>query len=139
MNRRAPKDRDAGKSVLNIKARTNRSWMRANPSALNGPVIVKREGKPDEVLPKPKAELDSRRFASKLLRAEVLLRDNYRCRYCGVYTPDDLANIDHVIPWKHGGRTRIDNLVTCCVECNKRKGNRRWHPAKIKKRRVAST
>jgi len=32
------------------------------------------------------------------------------------------ANADHVIPWKVGGRTAPDNLVTACWSCNYGKG-----------------
>lgn len=28
------------------------------------------------------------------------------------------ANADHVIPWAHGGRTSLENLVTACWSCN---------------------
>ena len=28
------------------------------------------------------------------------------------------ANVDHVLPWNHGGRTEIDNLVSACQGCN---------------------
>lgn len=32
------------------------------------------------------------------------------------------ANADHVIPWAHGGRTNLENLVTACWSCNYGKG-----------------
>lgn len=32
------------------------------------------------------------------------------------------ANADHVEPWKYGGRTNPENLVTCCWSCNYGKG-----------------
>ncbi len=28
------------------------------------------------------------------------------------------ANADHVVPWTHGGRTNLENLVTSCWSCN---------------------
>jgi hypothetical protein len=28
------------------------------------------------------------------------------------------ANADHVIPWNRGGKTELENLVTCCWSCN---------------------
>jgi 5-methylcytosine-specific restriction endonuclease McrA len=70
------------------------------------------------------------RYATGAVRLRVLERDEYRCHYCGREVRDDLpldddakANIDHVIPWPEG-RTRVDNLVTACVPCNRAKGNR---------------
>lgn len=53
------------------------------------------------------------------LRAEVLKRDGYMCRYCG----DKSGNfwMDHVYPVSKGGETSIENLVTSCSLCNMRK------------------
>jgi len=33
------------------------------------------------------------------------------------------ANVDHVVPWAQGGRTDMDNLVSCCWGCNYGKSN----------------
>jgi 5-methylcytosine-specific restriction endonuclease McrA len=33
------------------------------------------------------------------------------------------ATADHVVPISHGGRTSVDNLVTCCWNCNYGKYN----------------
>ncbi len=65
------------------------------------------------------------RYASKQQRKSILKRDGYQCRYCGAPVTDKTANMDHVIPWRAGGRTIGRNLVTCCRPCNKWKGNRR--------------
>ena len=35
------------------------------------------------------------------------------------------ATLDHVIPWSLGGRTDVNNLVTCCWSCNCGKANYR--------------
>ena len=56
-------------------------------------------------------------------------RDGFICRYCGKRViPNvkfggpvkmgDRATVDHVIPKSLGGRNCMDNLVTCCYECN---------------------
>ena len=68
------------------------------------------------------------RFATHQQRVYVLNRDAYACRYCGVALTIDDANIDHVQPFKYGGPTTSDNLVACCQECNRLKGNQRWKP-----------
>jgi HNH endonuclease len=52
------------------------------------------------------------------LRYQVLRRDNYTCRYCGVYAPFARLVVDHVTPRKHGGRDVMENLVTACDPCN---------------------
>ena len=54
-------------------------------------------------------------------RFNVFLRDRFQCQYCG--TPEDLT-FDHVIPVAHGGRKDWENIVTCCITCNRRKGGR---------------
>lgn len=57
-----------------------------------------------------------------LTRRNVLYRDNHTCQYCG-YRGDDLT-LDHVLPRSRGGGDTWDNLITACVHCNVRKGNR---------------
>lgn len=56
-------------------------------------------------------------------RRNVFLRDNFTCQYCGErYLSPDLS-LDHVVPRSKGGLTRWDNLVTCCLKCNSKKGS----------------
>jgi 5-methylcytosine-specific restriction endonuclease McrA len=57
-------------------------------------------------------------------RANVFARDDHTCQYCGErYAKGDL-NLDHVVPRSHGGRSTWENVVTSCVDCNRRKGGR---------------
>jgi 5-methylcytosine-specific restriction endonuclease McrA len=57
-------------------------------------------------------------------RANVYSRDDHRCQYCGGrFTPGQLT-FDHVIPVARGGQKGWDNIVTCCIPCNRRKGDR---------------
>lgn len=59
----------------------------------------------------------------KFCRRSILLRDRFRCQYCGRrFNTVDLT-FDHVIPRSAGGVTAWDNILSCCVECNKRKRN----------------
>ena len=44
----------------------------------------------------------------------------------------ETANIDHVMAFQSGGKTVAKNLVACCRDCNKAKGNRQWKPLVIK-------
>ena len=55
-------------------------------------------------------------------RENVYLRDGYVCQYCGVLFPTRELTLDHVIPRWRGGRTNWKNVVTACVDCNRRKG-----------------
>ena len=58
-----------------------------------------------------------------LSKRNVLKRDSYQCQYCG--QADRKMTIDHVVPRKHDGPDTWENLVTACVSCNARKGDRR--------------
>ena len=60
-------------------------------------------------------------------RKNVLIRDGYRCQYCGEQFTPTLLTLDHVIPLSQGGKTQWDNLVAACKACNIRKANR--HPS----------
>lgn len=46
------------------------------------------------------------------------------CEFCRIAEGDRLAKfqIDHIIPIKHGGDDKIDNLCLACLECNSYKG-----------------
>lgn len=57
-----------------------------------------------------------------LTRRNVLERDRHTCQYCN-YKGDDLT-LDHIIPRSRGGGDSWDNLVTACMRCNIKKGNR---------------
>jgi len=60
----------------------------------------------------------------KFTRKNVFGRDGCRCQYCGeICDPRDL-NIDHVIPISRGGKTTWANVVTSCIDCNRKKGHR---------------
>ena len=62
-----------------------------------------------------------------LSRKNILLRDRNTCQYCStVLAPGELT-LDHVIPRSRGGLSTWENLVACCHECNRRKGNRLLH------------
>jgi 5-methylcytosine-specific restriction endonuclease McrA len=57
-------------------------------------------------------------------RANIYARDCHVCQYCGkMHATSDLT-FDHVIPVSQGGRKDWENIVTCCITCNRRKGGR---------------
>ncbi len=57
-------------------------------------------------------------------RANVYARDEHRCQYCGRRLPPAQLTFDHVVPVARGGQKAWDNIVTCCIPCNRRKGDR---------------
>jgi 5-methylcytosine-specific restriction endonuclease McrA len=65
-------------------------------------------------------------------RANVYARDGHRCQYCAQrFVPAELT-FDHVIPVARGGRKGWDNIVTCCIPCNRRKGDRTPEQASLR-------
>ena len=57
-------------------------------------------------------------------KKNILRRDHYTCQYCsrGFSTAD--LTFDHVVPVAQGGRKDWENIVTCCIGCNRLKGGR---------------
>lgn len=63
-----------------------------------------------------------RRSASK--RVSILMRDRFRCQYCGMKGTAFELTLDHIVPRSRGGSTEPENLCAACFACNQRKGNR---------------
>ncbi|MBB5317165.1 HNH endonuclease [Tunturibacter empetritectus] len=62
-----------------------------------------------------------------LSRKNILLRDRNSCQYCSVILTAGELTLDHVIPRSRGGLSTWENLVACCHNCNRRKGNQMLH------------
>src|SRR5688572_789648 len=62
-------------------------------------------------------------------RANIYARDHHSCQYCNTHHATQDLTFDHVIPVSQGGRKDWENIVTCCVSCNRRKGGRTPHEA----------
>lgn len=60
----------------------------------------------------------------RFTRRNIFYRDKHRCQYCNRVLPQRELNLDHVVPLSRGGRSEWANVVTACVPCNSRKGNR---------------
>lgn len=59
----------------------------------------------------------------EVVRARVLARAKNRCVLCThEFTPDDPAEIDHIIPLARFGTTTEDNLQAIHASCNRQKG-----------------
>ncbi|MBI3533924.1 MAG: HNH endonuclease [Deltaproteobacteria bacterium] len=67
-----------------------------------------------------KTKKDMIRFS----RANVFLRDNHTCQYCGKKQPKSNLTLDHITPIVQGGRKCWENIVTACKLCNQLKGGR---------------
>ena len=65
-----------------------------------------------------------RREASSMKRLRIYMRDKYRCQYCGEKKPAGELTLDHILPRSRGGDNSPVNVVTACVSCNNRKGDR---------------
>ena len=57
-------------------------------------------------------------------RQNIYTRDDYMCQYCGTKLPPEELTWDHVLPKARGGKTEWENIVTCCIECNRKKGGK---------------
>lgn len=60
----------------------------------------------------------------KFSRVNVALRDNFACQYCRTKLPLKKLTFDHVVPRSKGGKTRWENIVMACYDCNERKADR---------------
>jgi 5-methylcytosine-specific restriction endonuclease McrA len=69
-------------------------------------------------------------------RANIYARDDHSCQYCGESFPTTELTFDHVTPVAQGGRKDWENIVTCCVTCNRRKGGRTPEEAGMHLRRM---
>ena len=68
----------------------------------------------------------------KFSRQNIYARDRYKCQYCGCrFSTEDLT-YDHIRPKFRGGKTEWENIVTCCIDCNRKKGGRTPHEASMK-------
>lgn len=56
----------------------------------------------------------------KWSRNRLMIRDGYRCGYCG----KDAKTVDHIVPRSKGGETNWLNTVAACLKCNSKKGSR---------------
>jgi len=67
--------------------------------------------------------LRGKRKHFKYTRKGVFKRDNLKCQYCGKFGTKSNMTLDHVIPRSRGGKNTYENVVTCCMPCNAKKGN----------------
>lgn len=84
--------------------------------------------------PKPEPRAKGKRressrhaVARKSCRLEVLLREQYRCRRCGLSVSSDTAHVHEIVYRSRGGdATDASNCIPLCPECH-----RLIHDAKV--------
>ncbi|MBD3305666.1 HNH endonuclease [candidate division KSB3 bacterium] len=67
----------------------------------------------------------------KFSRQNIYARDQGLCQYCGKNLHHREITYDHVIPKSQGGITSWENVVTCCIACNRKKGGRTPQQARM--------
>ena len=61
---------------------------------------------------------------TKELREAIHAREGGNCFYCLRRMGPPVRCLDHVVPQAKHGRNSFRNLVSCCMECNSRKGEK---------------
>jgi 5-methylcytosine-specific restriction endonuclease McrA len=54
----------------------------------------------------------------KFCRRSILLRDRYRCQFCGERFDSHELTFEHLIPRSRGGKTEWTNILSACLPCN---------------------
>lgn len=65
-----------------------------------------------------------RREQSSMKRLRIYTRDKFRCQYCGAKQKASELTLDHILPRSRGEDNSPINVVTACLKCNNRKGDR---------------
>lgn len=65
----------------------------------------------------------------RTLKKQAWERDNYTCYLCDekMYLGHPELTVDHVVPRRLGGSILLDNIKTCCRDCNQHKGHRTYN------------
>ena len=63
------------------------------------------------------------RRAQQEQRAYVYVRDRGRCHYCHALVDPRSMHADHMVSYRAGGLTLVENLACACKRCNYAKGS----------------
>ena len=69
---------------------------------------------------------------AKWSKANIKLRDDYKCAYCNKRFSERSLTIDHILPKSMGGVHSWTNSVTACKTCNGNKKNNHKIVPKVK-------
>lgn len=69
--------------------------------------------------------MKNRRTLTQREKQAIKIVWNYKCAYCRSAVTGDACHIDHIIPFKHGGKCEIENLALSCIDCNMQKKDTR--------------
>ena len=69
-------------------------------------------------------------------RKNIFKRDDYTCQYCEIKLDSETATVDHVLPRCRGGKHEWQNVVTCCLKCNRKKGDKTPNEANMPLRKA---
>lgn len=69
--------------------------------------------------------MKNRRLLTQREKQAIKIAWNYKCAYCRSTVTGDAYHIDHIIPFKHGGKCEIENLALSCIDCNLQKKDTR--------------
>lgn len=69
-------------------------------------------------------------------RKNIFKRDDYTCQYCEIKLDSETATVDHVLPRCRGGKHEWQNVVTCCLRCNRKKGDKTPNEANMPLRKT---
>lgn len=68
----------------------------------------------------------------KFSRENVFARDKGKCQYCGTNCTREDFTLDHVVPRAMNGKTSWENVVVCCIDCNRTKKDKPLHKSGMK-------
>lgn len=63
----------------------------------------------------------NRLMANSVTRRAIFARDHHTCAYCRA---KENLTVDHILPQSRNGQDIWENLITSCLKCNLKKGNR---------------
>ncbi len=77
-----------------------------------------------------KTEIRNYQSMPGLLRFQTLDRDNYTCQDCGFKGGPGIKHgtiqVHHIKAYRLGGEHKLDNLITVCTACHKKRDRAHW-------------
>jgi hypothetical protein len=102
-----------GSPCVTVRGGTNRASGRQSVIELHSIIAARGHARSHALDPTP-----------ALTNTALFARDGHLCLYCGNELSRHQLTRDHVRPLSRGGRDIWENVVSACIACNSRKGNR---------------